>query len=122
MTTLEELIKQRDQLDEQIEALKNKQEAEELEEVKSKYLNKIVRQYRGNGYDDIIFLKIKEIPERYDEVYLLTGDGVYLEPSRGDLIKCSEEQIELDPEYDTKVVTKEEMIEELNKTMYEYFE
>ena len=118
MTTLEELIKQRDQLDEQIEALKDKQKAEKLEELKSKYLNKIVRQYREK-YDDFIFLKVKKISEYYGEIYSLIDDGVYLESPRNSLIKCIGEQIELDPEYDTKVITKEEMIEELNKIMYE---
>lgn len=119
MTTLEELIKQRDTLDEQIEALKNKQESEEFEQVESKYLNQIVRQYRKE-YDDIIFIKVQKV-SKYNGIYSLIGDGVYMESPKFGLTKCKNEQIELYTEYDTRIVTKDEMKQELNNILYEYF-
>lgn len=117
MTALEELIKQRDLLNEQIETLKQELEDNKLEELKSIYLDKIVKQYRKE-YNDITFLKIVEIKVINDKITLL-GDGVYLECKT--LSKVKNEYLELCPEYDTKVVSKEEMIDEINNIMYGNF-
>lgn len=117
MTTLEELINQRDLLNEQIETLKQELENKRNKELISTYLDKIVRQYRKE-YDDITFLKIVEIKVINDKITLL-GDGVYLEYKT--LSKVKNESLELDPNYDTKVISKEEMINEINDIMYGNF-
>lgn len=119
MTTLDELIKQREQLDEQIEVLKNKQKVEEFKQLESKYLNQIVRQYRKD-YNDIIFIKVQRVLN-YNEIYSLIGNGVYIESPKFDLTRCKNEQVELYSEYDTRIVTEDEMKQELNNILYEYF-
>lgn len=115
MTTLEELIKQRDSLNEQIATLKQELEDKRMKEMQSKYLNKIVRQFRED-YNDLIFLKVEEVDIHNGGTLL--GNGVYLEGRT--ITGIQNESIDLDEEYGTKIVSKEEMIDELTNTVCKY--
>ena len=113
MESLEELIKQRDMLNKQIELFKKAQEEEEFAEIKSKYLNKTVRQYRKD-LEDITFIKVHEVFKN-NKLYSLAGNGIYLEFPYDSMGKIYNETIELNSEYDTTIVTEDEVKEELNK-------
>lgn len=119
MESLEELIKQRDMLNKQIELFKKAQEEEELAEIKSKYLNKIVRQFRKD-YGDVTFIKVREVFTNKGK-HSLVGNGIYVESPYNSMGKIYNETIELNSEYDTTVVTENEMTEELNKMFYDNF-
>lgn len=119
MESLEELIKQRDMLNKQIEFFKKAQEEEELAEIKSKYLNKIVRQYRKD-LDDITFIRVREVLKN-NELYSLVGNGIYLEFPYDSMGKIYNETVELNSEYDTTIITEDGIMEELDRIFYNNF-
>lgn len=121
--TLEELYKKRDEIEEQIEELKNQKKNDDLKQMQLKFLGNFVRQCRGGSYNDLTFMKVKSVgindDEKYGETCYLQGNSIYIELPYLRLSLGEDDEIEYSD--DVTVVTEEEMLKEIQEILMKNF-
>lgn len=121
--TLEELYKKRDEIEEQIEELKNQKKNDDLKQMQLKFLGNFVRQYRGGSYNDLTFMKVKSVgindDEEYGETCYLQGNSIYIELP---YFRVSiGENDEIEDASEVTIVTEEEMLKEIQEVLMKNF-